>query len=113
MHLSEEMQHPQIEVPRALVGTIGFDGILGFSILLAVLFGLSNTEAALTSPTGYPIFEISCTMSHQNVAVATAFTSTIVFSAGLATLGLTVSSSRAVWLLLAMAAFLIRSDYPD
>jgi choline transport protein len=97
MHLSEEMEDPRIEVPRAMVGAIGFNGILGFSVLLAILFGLGDMDAALASPTGYPIIEIFSWMTRQNAAATTALTSTLVFSSAIAALGLIASSSRTVW----------------
>lgn len=97
MDLSEKMQNPKMEVPRAMVGAIGFNGILGFAVLLAVLFGIGDQNAALASPTGYPIIQIFYWMTRNNKAAATALTSTIVFSAATATLGMIASSSRTVW----------------
>jgi choline transport protein len=97
MHLSEEMEDPRIEVPRAMVGAISFNGILGFSVLLAILFGLGDMDAALASPIGYPIIEIFSWMTRQNAAATIALTSTLVFSSAIAALGLIASSSRTVW----------------
>jgi choline transport protein len=97
MHLLEEMEDPRIEVPRAMVGAISFNGILGFSVLLAILFGLSDMDAALASPIGYPIIEIFSWMTRQNAAATIALTSTLVFSSAIAALGLIASSSRTVW----------------
>jgi choline transport protein len=97
MHLSEEMEDPRTEVPRAMVGAIGFNGILGFGVLLALLFGLGDMDAALASPTGYPIIEIFFWLTRQNAAATTALASILVFSATIATLGLIASSSRTVW----------------
>ncbi|KAK2602232.1 hypothetical protein N8I77_008782 [Diaporthe amygdali] len=97
MHLSEEMADPRIEVPRAMVGAIGFNGILGLAVLLAVLFGIGDIEAALGTPTGYPIIEVFHWMTRGNEAAATALTCTIVLSAAFATLGLVATSSRTIW----------------
>jgi len=72
MHLSEEMEDPRTQVPRAMVGSIGFNGILGFGMLLALLFGLGDIDAALASPTGYPIVEIFYWMTRQNGAATNA-----------------------------------------
>lgn len=97
MHLSEEMADPRIEVPRAMVGAIGFNGILGFAVLLAVLFGIGDIEAALGTPTGYPIIQVFHWTTRGNEAAATALTCTIVLSAALATLGLIATTSRTIW----------------
>lgn len=97
MHLSEEIEDPRIGVPRAMVGTIGFNRILGFGVFLAILFGLGDMDVVLASPIGYPIIEILRSVTRQNTTATTALTSTLVVTAAIATLGLIASSSRTLW----------------
>ncbi|KAI1416836.1 amino acid transporter [Hypoxylon sp. FL1857] len=56
--MSEEIQNAAVIVPRAMVFTVILNGILGFGILVAVLFCIGDVDAALASPTGFPFMEI-------------------------------------------------------
>ncbi|KAJ1326008.1 choline transport protein [Microdochium nivale] len=96
-HMSEEMADPRRGVPTAMIGSILVNGIMGFAVVLAVLFSIQDYAAALTSPTGFPIIEIFRQITGGNLAAATAMSLTIAISASLATVGLTASTSRTLW----------------
>lgn len=95
--MSEEMKNPRTGVPRAMIMSIVVNGIMGFAVLLAVLFGIGDFQAAVTSRTGFPIIEIFFQMTRGNAAAASAMSCTIVASASLATVGLIASTSRTLW----------------
>ncbi|KAJ9626842.1 hypothetical protein H2204_009858 [Knufia peltigerae] len=57
-HLSEEMPHPEIEVPRAMVGAIATGLVTAFLFLIALLFCITDINEIVTSPTGVPILAI-------------------------------------------------------
>lgn len=57
-HLAEEIEDAAIVIPRSMIASVAINGVLGFSILIAVLFCLGDQEAALTTPTNYPFIEI-------------------------------------------------------
>lgn len=96
-HISEEIQNPRVGVPRAMIGSILINGLMGFGILIGVLFGMGDIATALGSFTGFPIIQIFYHMTRGNVAATSAMTSTIIVSASLATVGLSLASSRTLW----------------
>lgn len=97
MHLSEEMQRPEIGVPRAIVGSMVLNGVMGFALVIAILFGMGDLQTALATGTGYPIIEIFFFICRGNKIGATVLTCTIVVAASLATMGVIASSSRTIW----------------
>jgi len=96
-HISEELHNPKVGVPRAMIGSILINGAMGFGILIAVLFGMGDLDAALSSYTGFPIISIFFHITRGNAAAASAMTSTIIISAGLATVGLSAAATRTLW----------------
>ncbi|KAK0383891.1 hypothetical protein NLU13_7983 [Sarocladium strictum] len=96
-HMSEEMRNPRTGVPRAMIGSIIVNGAMGFAMLLVILFGIQDLDAALTTKTGFPIIEIFYQMTRGNKAAASAMSSTIAISAGAATVGLIAATSRTLW----------------
>ncbi|KAE8138541.1 putative amino acid permease [Aspergillus pseudotamarii] len=58
VHMAEEVQHASVVIPRALILTVFINGILGFGMLIGVLFCMGDLEAATKTPTGYPYMEI-------------------------------------------------------
>lgn len=96
-HISEELHNPRVGVPRAMIGSILINGAMGFGILIAILFGMGDIEAALSSNTGFPIIEIFYHMTRGNATAASAMTSTIIVSASLATVGLSAAATRTLW----------------
>jgi choline transport protein len=97
MHMAEEMKEPRMGVPRAMVGSLIINAILGFALLVALLFVMGDLDAALSTNTGYPIIEIFYHITSQNRAATTAMTCSIVVAAHLATIGLMMSTSRTMW----------------
>ncbi|RYP14072.1 hypothetical protein DL765_006606 [Monosporascus sp. GIB2] len=98
-HVSEEMRNPRTGVPQAMICSLVVNGVMGFAVLIAILFGMTDMEGALGSKTGFPIIHIFLTITRGNLVAATAMTSTIIISASLATVGLIASTSRILWAL--------------
>ncbi|KAH7028897.1 amino acid/polyamine transporter I [Microdochium trichocladiopsis] len=97
-HMAEEMPDPRRGVPRAMIGSIIVNGIMGFAIVIAVLFSIQDFDAALSARTGFPIIEIFRQLTGgSNLAAASAMSCTIAVSAALATVGLVASTSRTLW----------------
>ena len=94
--MSEEIKDASLVVPRSMVTSIFINGILAFSMLLAVLFCAGDLSVAAASPTGYPFIEIfaQATGSVAGATVMTAIVTTLAFSAIIATLA---SSARMAW----------------
>jgi Amino acid permease. len=76
--------------------SILLNGALGFGFLIAVLFSMGDLQAALATPTGYPIIEIFYQATGSKKA-ATAMVCGLVASAVFSTLGLMASASRTTW----------------
>ena len=60
-HLSEEVKEPQVVIRRAMIGTILTNGLLGFGMIIALLFAMGDIDTILKSPAsaaGYPFIAI-------------------------------------------------------
>ena len=45
--MSEEIQNPEVNVPRAIVTTMIVNGVTGYAMVLALLFCLGDVESVL------------------------------------------------------------------
>lgn len=57
-HLSEESLRPEIDIPRAIMGTVVVSMITAFSFCIAMFFCIRNLDLVLASGTGVPIIDI-------------------------------------------------------
>ncbi|PQE24741.1 choline transport protein [Rutstroemia sp. NJR-2017a WRK4] len=57
-HIAEEISQATKVIPFSIWFSTIFNGVLGFSMLLAVLFGVQDIVAATESATGFPFMEI-------------------------------------------------------
>ena len=48
--MSEEIENPALNIPRAILTTMLLNGTMGFAMLLAVLFCLGDPESVLVRP---------------------------------------------------------------
>lgn len=96
IHMSEEIQHASIVVPRAIISSIILNGVMGLGIALALLFCIGDIEAALKTKTGFPFIEIF-QQAVQSVTGAALMTSIIVALSLCATVGIVASTSRQMW----------------
>ncbi|KAL5044339.1 hypothetical protein BDW71DRAFT_199029 [Aspergillus fruticulosus] len=98
IHLGEEMANPAVEVPYCMLGSLVINGIMGLAFLIATLFCMGDIDAALNSPTAYPIIEIFRSATGSRAA-STVMTSILILTAWLATIALIASAARMVWAL--------------
>jgi choline transport protein len=56
--MSEEIINASVVVPRTMILAVLLNGVLGFAMLIAVLFCAGDLTAAIANPTGYPYIEI-------------------------------------------------------
>ena len=47
--MSEEIENPSLNVPRAIVTTMIINGVTGYGMVLAILFSLGDIETVLVS----------------------------------------------------------------
>jgi len=96
VHMSEEIQNANINVPKSIFASMLLNGLMGFIILLATMFGLGDIDAALASPTKYPFIEIFASVTGSE-AGGTGLTVIILIMMFAATIGFTATSSRMIW----------------
>ncbi|KAM3077563.1 hypothetical protein ACMFMG_006900 [Clarireedia jacksonii] len=96
IHMSEEIKGAARTVPRAMLSSIIINGILGFGMLLAILYCQGDISAAAESPTGYPFIAIFAS-GVQSIASATVMVSITVFLAWCNAIGCLASASRMMW----------------
>lgn len=94
--MSEEIQNPSINVPRAMITSIILNAFLGFGMLIAVLLCLGDIEDAIQTPTGYPFMEIFL-QATNSVTGSTAMAAIVTTLGVCATIGFVASSSRMTW----------------
>ncbi|KAF1990273.1 putative choline transport protein [Aulographum hederae CBS 113979] len=58
VHMCEEIKNASTVVPWGLVGSIVINGVLGFLMIIVVLFCIGDIDAALNTSTGFPFLEI-------------------------------------------------------
>lgn len=95
VHMCEEIKDASTVVPRSLIISIGLNGVLGFGMLLAVLFCLGNIDDALASPTKFPFIEIFAQAAGSGGA--TAMVTLILFLIIFACIAVFAAASRMMW----------------
>lgn len=94
--MSEEIQNASTVVPYSLLSSITLNGLLGFGMLIAVLFCLGDLQAALNSPTDYPFMEIFLQATHSVGGSLVMITIVTVLQI-CATIAFLAGSSRMTW----------------
>ncbi|RAL03503.1 choline transport protein [Aspergillus ibericus CBS 121593] len=96
VHMSEEIHDAERVVPQSILTSVLINGLLGFGMTLSTLFTMTNSTAALESPTGYPYMQIFCsaTKSMGGCTVMSAIVPILVTATAVGSLA---SSSRMVW----------------
>jgi len=96
IHMCEEIKNASTVVPYSLLTSIGLNGLMGFSMLIAILFCIGNIDNALSSPTGYPFIEIFL-QACNSVAGTTAMTSVVLSLMIFADIAVLAAASRMMW----------------
>lgn len=79
-----------------MILAVVINGVLAFGWIIALLFSVGDVDAALESPTGYPIIEIFY-QATGSVTAATAMMCAIIVVAFFAVFGILASTSRLTW----------------
>ncbi|KAM5343930.1 hypothetical protein ACJ41O_012467 [Fusarium nematophilum] len=95
-HLCEEVQNPSVTVPRSIMTSISMNGAMGLAMIIAMLYGATDIDEAINSPTGYPYMEIlyQATGSKAGSAVMSSLIIVMCFSA---IVGIVAATSRMFW----------------
>ncbi|KAI1373486.1 amino acid/polyamine transporter I [Hypoxylon crocopeplum] len=95
IHMAEEIENAATNVPRAIVTTVLLNGSMGWAMLLAALFCLSDIESVLNSPTGFPFVQIFYNGTGR--AGATVMTVVIIVIVWCAVIGFAATANRMTW----------------
>lgn len=76
--------------------TILLNGMMGFAMVIAVLFCIGDVDGILATNTGYPFMEIFLQATHS-VTGSAVMAALITILAICATVGLLASTSRMLW----------------
>ncbi|KAI0440433.1 amino acid permease-domain-containing protein [Xylaria telfairii] len=95
-HLSEELPHASLNVPRAMIGSVVLNGLMGFAYCIVLLYSAGSLESLLGTPTGFPYMQIYLDATHSR-AGTTVMALTLVIIAITATIAGVTSTSRTLW----------------
>ena len=99
VHMSEEIRNAEVIVPWAMLGTTLLNGVLGFGIVIAVLFVSTDITNALASPTGvlgYPFMQIFYDATGSIPGASTMIAIVIIMDI-CGTIAFLATASRLVW----------------
>jgi len=94
--MSEEVRNPSTVIPKILVQTILINGGLSFVFVLVLLFCIGDVQAALSTPTHYPIIQVLL-QATGSIKAATAMMSLIASLGLISSVGVVASVSRLTW----------------
>ena len=95
--MSEEIENAAVNVPRCMTVSIVLNGVLGFGMLLAVLFCLGDIEKVTsTPPIQYPFMAIFL-QATDSVSGSTAMAALVIVLSLCATIAFVATSSRMYW----------------
>ncbi|RSL51388.1 hypothetical protein CEP51_015219 [Fusarium floridanum] len=95
-HMCEEVRNPSRDVPRSIMASVGINGAMGLAMVIAMLYGATDIDKAISSPTGYPYIEIFY-QATGSVAGTAAMTSLVIVMTLSASVGVIAASSRMFW----------------
>ncbi|RMZ84347.1 hypothetical protein DV738_g564, partial [Chaetothyriales sp. CBS 135597] len=96
LHLSDEISDAPVKVPRAMMYAVIMNTVMALGFVIALLFCIGDVEAAITTPTGFPVIQILYSAT-KSKAATTVFMSMILFSSLVALFGILASVSRLAW----------------
>jgi choline transport protein len=97
IHMCEEVENPEAEVPKSLVLSICINGFLGIGMMLIMLFCIGDVQDALTSPTGFPFIQIFQQALPNSTAFTTGLASLLLILLVSAVVAVTAAASRVTW----------------
>ncbi|TKA83850.1 hypothetical protein B0A55_00119 [Friedmanniomyces simplex] len=81
-HMSEEVRDAGLSVPRAMIGSILLNGIMGFIALISFLFAVPSVDDAVNDPSGFPLVYVLNLANMPNVTVGLIFLQLLLLMVG-------------------------------
>lgn len=96
VHLAEETENAARNIPRAIIASMCINGLVGFVMMVTILFCVGDVDSVLKTATGYPFIQIFYN-STASVAGATVMGALVLILTWLCATGIITTSSRMVW----------------
>lgn len=112
VHLAEEVSNANLNIPRAILSSMIVNGLVGFTMMVTVLFAIGDVQSALDTKTGFPYMQIfygkqmASTQSQlsltkpdrvKSLPGATVMCVVVLLLTWTCATGLTTSASRMTW----------------
>ncbi|KAJ5902283.1 hypothetical protein N7495_002811 [Penicillium taxi] len=96
VHMAEEVANAAVVIPQAIITGMTVNSVLGFSMMLTVLFCIGDVKSVLNSATGFPFIQIfyDSTASYVGASVMTALIMVLTIACST---GITATASRMTW----------------
>jgi choline transport protein len=94
--MSEEVRQARTVVPQSLMASVAINGILGFGMLVAVLFCIGNIPDALNSKTGFTFIEVF-TQALESNGFATGLVALLLVLFIFCAVAVLAATSRVTW----------------
>ncbi len=56
--MAEEIETASIVIPRSMIASVGFNGLLGFAMVMVTLFSLGDLDTVSNTPTQFPYMQV-------------------------------------------------------
>ena len=96
VHMAEEIDNAARNIPRAIFTSMTMNGLLGFAMMLTILFSLGNIDSVLKTATGFPFIQIFYN-SVGSIAGATVMGAVVLSLTWACAIGITTTASRMTW----------------
>ncbi|KAJ5554290.1 hypothetical protein N7513_004249 [Penicillium frequentans] len=96
VHMAEEVANAATVIPQAIITGMTLNSLLGFSMMLTILFCLGDVKSVLDSATGFPFIQIFYNSTHS-YAGASVMTALIIVLTMACSIGITATASRMTW----------------
>lgn len=96
IHMSEEVKKARTAVPNALMASVGINGVLGFAMMVTILFVIGNIEDALDPVTGFTFIDVFASALDSD-SFATGLTSLLLFLFMFTAVAVMCATSRVTW----------------
>ena len=94
--MSEEIHNAAVVVPRAIMRSLVFEGIVGLAMFIAVLFCLGDIETVLGTSYIYPFIEVLVRGTNSTAGSAAIVAILAILNLALE-VGVLASASRMLW----------------
>ncbi|KAJ6013351.1 hypothetical protein N7540_007942 [Penicillium herquei] len=96
VHMAEEVANAAVVIPQAIITAMGLNSLLGFSMMLTILFCIGDVKSVLNSSTGFPFIQVFYDSTHS-YAGASVMTAVIMVLTMACSIGITATASRMTW----------------